>query len=143
VDIRKSQAIALRLPQFRAEVADLEMRLETLRNVLPEEKDMGDLLRRLQTLAVQSNLTIRGFKPGGSPVTKPLHAEWPINLRSTARTTTWRSSSTGGQVPASFASAGSPSGQGPAGTGFDDHRRLRGHDVRAPGDKKPAPRPDA
>lgn len=35
LDIRKSQAIAQRLPQFRAEVADLEMRLETLKNVLP------------------------------------------------------------------------------------------------------------
>ena len=81
VDIRKSQAIAQRLPQFRAEVADLEMRLETLKNVLPEEKDMGDLLRRLQTLAVQSNLTIRGFKPSATPVAKQLHAEVPINLQ--------------------------------------------------------------
>jgi type IV pilus assembly protein PilO len=80
VDIRKSQAIAQRLPQFRAEVADLELRLETLKNVLPEEKDMGDLLRRLQTLAVQSNLTIRGFKPGAA-VAKQLHAEVPINLQ--------------------------------------------------------------
>ena len=81
VDIRKSQAIAQRLPQFRAEVADLEMRLETLKNVLPEEKDMGDLLRRLQTLAVQSNLTIRGFKPSATPVAKQLHVEVPINLQ--------------------------------------------------------------
>jgi type IV pilus assembly protein PilO len=81
VDIRKSQAIAQRLPQFRAEVADLEMRLETLKNVLPEEKDMGDLLRRLQTLAVQSNLTIRAFKPAETPVAKQLHAEWSINLQ--------------------------------------------------------------
>ena len=31
--------------------------------ILPEEKDAADLLRRIQTLAVQSNLTIRGFKP--------------------------------------------------------------------------------
>jgi type IV pilus assembly protein PilO len=81
VDIRKSQAIAQRLPQFRAEVADLEMRLETLKNVLPEEKDMGDLLRRLQTLAVQSNLTIRSFKPSPTPVAKQLHAEVPISLQ--------------------------------------------------------------
>ncbi len=81
VDIRKSQAIAQRLPQFRAEVADLEVRLETLKNVLPEEKDMGDLLRRLQTLAVQSNLTIRGFKPAPAPVQKELHAEVPISLQ--------------------------------------------------------------
>lgn len=79
-DIRKSQATARRLPQFRADVAELETRLETLKNVLPEEKDMGDLLRRLQTLAVQSNLTIRSFKPATTPVTKELHSEIPINL---------------------------------------------------------------
>jgi len=80
-DIRKSQAIAQRLPQFRKEVADLESRLETLKNVLPEEKDMGELLRRLQTLAVQSNLTIRSFKPSATPVAKQLHAEVPISLQ--------------------------------------------------------------
>jgi len=51
------------LPQFRAQVADLQGRLEGLRAVLPEEKDFGDLLRNLQTLATQSNLTIRLFKP--------------------------------------------------------------------------------
>ncbi len=80
-DIRKSQVIAQRLPQFRADVAELESRLETLKSVLPEEKDMGDLLRRIQTLAVQSNLTSRGFKPALTPVTKQLHAEIPIQLQ--------------------------------------------------------------
>ena len=79
--IRKSQATAQRLAQFRAEVGELETRLESLKNVLPEEKDIGDLLRRLQTLAVQSNLTIRGFKPGGSPVTRELHSEFPYTLQ--------------------------------------------------------------
>ena len=47
--------------------------------MLPDEKDAADLLRRLQTVAVQSNLTIKGFKPS-PPVNKPLHAEWPIAL---------------------------------------------------------------
>jgi type IV pilus assembly protein PilO len=79
-DIQKGQAIARRLPQFRAEVAELEARLETLRNVLPEEKDMADLLRRLQMLAVRSNLTIRRFKPSPTLVVKELHAEVPIIL---------------------------------------------------------------
>jgi type IV pilus assembly protein PilO len=79
-DIRKGQAIARRLPQFRAEVAELEARLETLKNVLPEEKDMADLLRRLQMLAVRSNLTIRHFKPSPTLVVKELHAEVPIAL---------------------------------------------------------------
>jgi type IV pilus assembly protein PilO len=47
--------------------------------VLPEEKDAADLLRRMQTVATQSNLTIKGFKPA-PVVTKQLHAEWPIQL---------------------------------------------------------------
>ena len=78
-DIAKGQATAKQLGQFRAEVDDLEGRLGSLRAVLPEEKDAADLLRRLQTVAMQSNLVILGFKP--SPiVTKQVHAEWPITL---------------------------------------------------------------
>jgi type IV pilus assembly protein PilO len=79
VDISRGMAIAQQLPQFRAQVADLESRLDGLKAILPEEKDFGDLLRSLQTLAVQSNLTIKLFKPA-PVVTKDLHAEWPINI---------------------------------------------------------------
>jgi type IV pilus assembly protein PilO len=78
-DIAKGQETAKRLPEFRASVDELEGRLSNLRLVLPEEKDAGDLLRRLQTVATQSNLRIRAFKPAAT-VTKQLHAEWPIAL---------------------------------------------------------------
>ena len=70
---------AKKLPEFRAQVTDLEGRLSNLRAVLPEEKDAADLLRRMQTVATQSNLTIKSFKPAPT-VTKQLHAEWPIAL---------------------------------------------------------------
>jgi type IV pilus assembly protein PilO len=79
-DIAKGSTTANQLNQFRQQVADLEARLESLKAVLPEEKDVADLLRRIQTLATQSNLAIRGFKPAAS-VTKQLHAEWPIALQ--------------------------------------------------------------
>src|SRR3954453_17138882 len=72
-------ATARKLPEFRAQVEELETRLTSLRAVLPEEKDAADLLRRMQTVAAQSNLTIKSFKPAPI-VTKQLHAEWPINL---------------------------------------------------------------
>jgi type IV pilus assembly protein PilO len=78
-DIAKGQATAKQLPEFRAEVDDLETRLNSLRAVLPDEKDAAELLRRMQTVATQSNLTIRAFKPAPA-VTKQLHAEWPITL---------------------------------------------------------------
>jgi type IV pilus assembly protein PilO len=78
-DINKGQATARQLPQFRADVSDLEARLESLRAVLPEEKDAADLLHRMQIAASQANLEIKSFKPN-PVVTKQLHAEWPITL---------------------------------------------------------------
>src|SRR5262245_48454240 len=78
-DIAKGLNTARRLPEFKASIAELEGRLVNLRAVLPEEKDAADLLRRLQTVATQSNLDIRAFRPNPT-VTKQLHAEWPISL---------------------------------------------------------------
>src|SRR5205809_674436 len=79
-DIARGYTTAKRLPEFRAQVTELETRLENLKSVLPEEKDVADLLRRLQTVATQSNLIIKGFKPSPTVVEK-LHAEWPIALQ--------------------------------------------------------------
>src|SRR5881394_4058941 len=78
-DITKGLTTAKKLPEFRQQVADLEGRLANLKAILPEEKDAADLLNRMQTVAAQSNMTIKGFKPAPT-VTKQLHAEWPITL---------------------------------------------------------------
>ena len=78
-EIDRGLTTARRLPEFRREVADLENQLERLRTVLPEEQDVGDLLSRVNAMATQSNLTIRGFKPQ-AVAQKQLHAEWPIGL---------------------------------------------------------------
>jgi type IV pilus assembly protein PilO len=78
-DIAKGVEITRTLKQFERDVSTLEGRLTELREVLPEEKDAADLLRAMQTVAAQSNLTIKSFKPA-AVVTKQLHAEWPINL---------------------------------------------------------------
>jgi type IV pilus assembly protein PilO len=78
-DISRGQATARQLPQFQQQVADLREQLDRLSAVLPEEKDAGDLLRQMQTVAVQSNLVIKNFRPQPT-VTRELHAEWPIQL---------------------------------------------------------------
>ena len=78
-DITKGRATARRLPEFRRQVDGLQAQLDRLRPVLPEEKDVADLLRRIQGMATQSNLQIRGFAP--QPVTtRQMYAEWPIGL---------------------------------------------------------------
>jgi len=79
-DIDRGLATARSLPEFRREVAALEAQLDRLRPVLPDEKDVGDLLRRIQGMATQSDLTIRGFAPQ-AVATKQMYAEWPIGLQ--------------------------------------------------------------
>ena len=78
--ISRGQAMARQLPEFRKQIGTLEARLEALKPILPDERDVGDLLRRVQTLATQSNLQVRGFRPQAI-TTKEMHAEWPIALQ--------------------------------------------------------------
>jgi type IV pilus assembly protein PilO len=77
-DINKGIIMARQLPEFQREVAQLQARLD-IKSVLPEQKDVADLLNNIQTLAVQSSMTIRAFKP--QPIkTQRLYEEWPIAL---------------------------------------------------------------
>lgn len=77
--IRALEATANKLPEFQREVQALEARLETLKRILPPEKEMPDLMRRVQYLAAQSSLSIRKFNP--SPVVqKDFYQEVPVNL---------------------------------------------------------------
>ncbi len=78
--ISRGQVMARQLPEFRKEIGTLEARLESLKPILPDERDVGDLLRRVQTLATQSNLQVRGFRPQAI-TTREMHAEWPIALQ--------------------------------------------------------------
>ena len=82
VDISRALQTASQLPDFEAGVEELSTRLENLRAVLPEEEDAGALLRRLQTLATQSNLSIRAFTPQAATL-QALHSEWPSRLELT------------------------------------------------------------
>ena len=79
-EIDRGLTTARRLPEFRREVGQLEAQLDRLRAVLPEEQDVADLLRRVQAMATQSNLSILGFTPH-AVARKQLHAEWPIGLK--------------------------------------------------------------
>jgi type IV pilus assembly protein PilO len=79
-EINRGLATARRLPEFRNEVSGLEVQLERLSAVLPEQQDVADLLNRVNAMATQSNLRIVGFIPQAS-TKKALHTEWPIGLK--------------------------------------------------------------
>lgn len=79
VDINKGIATARRLPEFQAQVTDLGARLDSLKSILPEQKDVADTLRRLQGLAVQSNLALLRFTPSAQRQL-PQYAEVPYRM---------------------------------------------------------------
>lgn len=78
-NINKGITTARQLNVFRKDVSDLEAQLERLKAVLPEQKDIADLINTIQNLAVQSSMTVRAIKP--LPLaTRQMHEEWPIGL---------------------------------------------------------------
>ena len=79
-EVAQAERDAIELAAFQTEVDDLNNRLEALSAVLPEQQEVAGLLRRLQTFAVQSNLTLRAFRPQAA-VTQEMHSEWPIQLQ--------------------------------------------------------------
>jgi type IV pilus assembly protein PilO len=78
-DIRKLEAVAAKLEEFKAKVAQLEADLERLKLLLPPQKETPDLMRKVEYLARQSNLIVRAFRPGPT-VNKDFYQEWPINI---------------------------------------------------------------
>ncbi len=83
-EIDRGVRTARQLPEFQGQVADLERRLESLRAVLPEHKDVAEILRRVQGLAKQSNLAMRAFTPL-EPKQQPLYQELPFRILAEGR----------------------------------------------------------
>jgi type IV pilus assembly protein PilO len=79
MEINEALRIASQLREVETDVDDLTERLESLAAALPQERDVWAVLRRLQTLAAQSNLSIRSFTPQAVD-RQELHAAWPIRL---------------------------------------------------------------
>jgi type IV pilus assembly protein PilO len=79
-EIDRGHTAEKRLPEFRRELASLEVQMSRLRAVLPDERDVADLLRRVQGMATQSSLTILGFTPQ-AVTKKTMYVEWPIGLK--------------------------------------------------------------
>jgi Tfp pilus assembly protein PilO len=58
-EIRALEVTANKLQEFQREVQLLEAKLDTLKRILPPEKETPDLMRRVQALAAQSFLSVK------------------------------------------------------------------------------------
>jgi Tfp pilus assembly protein PilO len=79
VQIAKSLAQQRVFQQFKKEAAELEMKLETLKSVLPLERETDQVLRQVQQSASTSGLRI--LRIGPRPlIDHEVYTEWPIDM---------------------------------------------------------------
>ncbi|RPJ59862.1 MAG: hypothetical protein EHM23_12530 [Acidobacteria bacterium] len=78
-EVQKGQIVYSRLPQFKKQVREQEVRLATLRSILPERKQTAEIVSGLEQLARESRLRIKSFQPQGT-VRKDFYEDWPILL---------------------------------------------------------------
>ena len=82
-EIARSRAIVADLLKFRREAAELEARLNALKDRLPGEKEIPTLYRTLSDAATASGLAVSLFQPR-PPVVRDYYSEIPISLNAEA-----------------------------------------------------------
>jgi type IV pilus assembly protein PilO len=83
-EILKGQAIEQRLPEFEREIANLKLKLADVQQILPTDRETGELLRWIKNLGDQSNLDLKSFAPGGLKPAE-FYQEFPIEMQVVGR----------------------------------------------------------
>jgi type IV pilus assembly protein PilO len=82
-EIARSRAIVADLLKYRREAAELEARLNALKERLPGEKEIPTLYRTVSDAATASGLGVSLFQPR-PPVVRDYYSEIPISLNAEA-----------------------------------------------------------
>jgi Tfp pilus assembly protein PilO len=72
----------LQLSRIEEELVDLRKILNELEAIIPKRKEIWDILKKMQQLAVNSRLNIVKFLPKGE-VDMEFYYEWPISIEIT------------------------------------------------------------
>ena len=78
-EINEGRAAQKSLPQFREEVARLQLELDKLLRILPSRRNTEDLLRRIRRLTEQGDFDLLRFTPKGLSQ-RDFYSEWPISI---------------------------------------------------------------
>jgi Tfp pilus assembly protein PilO len=77
--IRRGEAAQAQLPQFEEKVADLEAQLADLLEILPDRRNVHELIRQVRALANREDFTLTRFTTGRQ-TQRDYFDEWPITI---------------------------------------------------------------
>jgi len=80
--IAQGRAAERKLPQFREEVARLQVELEKLRRILPSNRNTEEIIKKIKALVDQGDFLLKriSFPALGTPQGSDPYAEWPISM---------------------------------------------------------------
>jgi type IV pilus assembly protein PilO len=80
--IEQGRAAERKLPQFRAEVARLQIELEKLRRILPSTRNTEEIIQKIKALVDQGDFALKKltFPKLGAAKSGDPYAEWPIQV---------------------------------------------------------------
>jgi type IV pilus assembly protein PilO len=78
--IAKSLQQQKELEKIKKEAIDLQARLDTLKMVLPSEKETDQIFRSVQQEATASGLRVTRVAPRANPIDHEVYLEYPIDL---------------------------------------------------------------
>jgi type IV pilus assembly protein PilO len=78
-EVAELQVYERRNAEFKLEMAALEKQLETLKTIVPEEKELDEFIRLLQGAAAASGVQLRSLS-AGAVVPKDYHYELPFTI---------------------------------------------------------------
>ncbi len=82
--VQEGRLIEERLPELEREIAALKVKLDDVQQILPTDRETGDLLRWIKNLGDQSNLDLKSFSPG-SLKPQEFYKEFPIEMQVVGR----------------------------------------------------------
>jgi Tfp pilus assembly protein PilO len=81
-EVKDLQKKKRQLDRIEKEIAVLNETLSDLEQIIPKRREIWDILRNMQQLAINSRLQIDKFDPQGE-IQKEFYYEWPIDLEIT------------------------------------------------------------
>jgi len=78
-EVQTLKAKKLELDKIEAELVSMKATLKELEVIIPQKKEISEILRRIQQLAFDARLDIIKFAPKGE-IKKDFYAEWPIPI---------------------------------------------------------------
>ena len=80
--IEQGRAAEKELPQFREEVARLELELEKLKRILPSQRNTEEIIKKLKSLVDEGDFVLRSltFPDLQAAPESEVYQEWPIEV---------------------------------------------------------------